>query len=109
MRDITLFRNVSGVQDGTVFDLYGMFVEHMQITYSTYSMSGASITLFVEWSNYDSSIGPWETIYQVTTTSDEHVTVRDPNGVTPGFLRWVRARISASTGYGVASVFMYVG
>jgi hypothetical protein len=103
--------NASAISTGALFDLSGSFVEHMQITYSSASNFEGSATFVVEWTHYDptDNSGPWEEIFTATITDNSlQVSVLDPNNATPGFFKWVRARLTSATTNGTISVSMFV-
>jgi hypothetical protein len=99
-----LIRNLASGA-GSAVDLGGALLAQMQISATAYG--GSAVAEFVvEWTYYDKTSGPWETILQTTVAQDAHKTVRTAALPVPGFFNFVRARVVNAQG-GAISVKLY--
>lgn len=89
-----LLRNASATGAGAVIDLGDSPINQLQLSMAAYN---GDAEVVVEWSYYDKTNGPWETLKQVTVVSDTHVTFTEFETI-PGFLRYVRARVISVAG-----------
>jgi hypothetical protein len=111
MRDnrspFVLLNNAAEVGEGPIFDLAGAFISHAQVTHNGADNFSGTCEYVVEWTQYFTPNGPWEVLCSGIINGPEQVSVTEFDNI-PGFMRYVRGRITTYDGSNSVTLKLYV-